>query len=257
MPDGTQCTLATLAEPETCSIGLVGATVTLTPASGTSGSVKSKVACRDPLGPGGVSGCDKGTVTFDDLDLGTYDVAVSLNGWFWTDTDSVERFILSTIEPVVNRPLGKMMQYGRAQVTVRGAIDSNDSGVVLPSATVALRPVGGSANAASSTTGLNGVAFVEGTLPAGEYEVLVSATGYNSLTTAPRIVIVDALTTPRDDIVLIARAATLSGRVIDGGKTAPNNGLVGATISIDGFPVATAGTNGAYSITGLPPRLTP
>lgn len=248
VPDGTQCSL--IGTTESCDVGLAGVTVTLTPSSG---AALSKVTCKDPLGPDGVPGCGRGTVTFEDLDLGDYTVSIARSGWFWTHTAGSIAVALNPTTPIVGQTTAKMMRFGRATVTLRGAIESGDPAPVpLASATVALRPSGGSANAASGVTGLDGSVTVEGTLPAGTYDVIVTASGYNPPSPTPVVVIDDGLETPVGELTLIARTASFSGRVIDGGDASV--GVVGATVTVDGFPQVVTGTNGTYTVSGLPPR---
>jgi hypothetical protein len=250
----------TITVPNSSGTGIAGVTVSLL--QGTT-VVKSAITCKSPGDPGGVLGCPLGSVVFDNLDLASYTVTATLNGWFSKPgvftSDLTNQPVLSggsfletgaTI-PVASTLYPTLTRYGRVSATVRGKIDANDlNPVALAGAHVEL--LSGTTSAAGGFTAPNGTVLIEGTLPSGTYTVRVSKDGYSPQLAAATVDIVNETeSSPPSPITLIAATGSIYGHVYD---KVDSRGLDQATISIPGFTSVKTDANGAYTLPDLPPR---
>lgn len=132
-------------------------------------------------------------------------------------------------------------------VTLRGRIVDAVSKAPLPRATVALQPGG-----VSATTDLSGY-FSMPSFPAGEFQLTLSAAGYESITVSGL-----APAASNVDVGTVSLNPLPNAGVVTGVITAADTGLplAGATITIAGIGTTTSAADGSYSVTVTPGALT-
>ncbi len=132
-----------------------------------------------------------------------------------------------------------------AELALKGFVRDSITNLVLEDATVSIVELAIN----TQTDSLGKYAF--GILPAGTYTLEITKAGYTSQT-LPGIIITDGITTTQD-IQLVAGAGvstgTVSGTVIHSALPA-----IGATVSVNGFPLLTTTTDpsGSYTLSNVP-----
>ena len=207
---------------------------------------QTAVSCVDPSQPGGIIGCAAGTVTFDDLNLRTYTLAASKVGWRSATSGSID---LST-QALQIIPALSLLKFGDASGIVIGKLsDTATSTAPLPGARISAVPASGGASV-SVYAGADGSFTLVGDLPAGTYNITVSATGYADLVLTGKT-IANERTTALGDLTLVALAATLRGTVT---LTGPTVGVTATVKVVEANVTVTVASDGSYKFLNLPPR---
>jgi large repetitive protein len=165
------------------------------------------ISCVDPASPGGVRGCAAGTVVFDDLDLSLFDLKAHLTGWVsvaMTGIDLRTQAVQSIRTPA-------LIEYGKISGTVRGKVSSTAAfSSPIPNAKITATPTTGTAVVAYA--GNDGTFTVIGDMPAGSWDVAVTAPGYGDQAVGA-FTIANAATTAVGDVTLTAVPSILTGVV--------------------------------------------